>query len=89
MSASDDYEVEDAGARLLCTECWTDGNLVREEVSSACSGGAGGKMGTSLGQLGFVVVGVTWIYFLLVATLGLNAVGLLLGSWFSADGPTC
>ena len=34
-------------------------------------------MRTSVGPLGFVVVGITWIYFLLMATLGLNAVGFI------------
>ena len=42
VSPSDDNEVEDAGARLPdVPKVWTDGNLVREEVSGVCSGGAG------------------------------------------------
>ena len=41
---SDDNEVEDAGARLPdVPNVWTDGSLVREEVSGVCSGGAGGR----------------------------------------------
>ena len=39
---SDDNEVEDAGAWLPdVPNVWTDDSLVREEVSSGCSGSAG------------------------------------------------
>ena len=42
MNDYDDNEFEDAGAWLPdVPNVWTDGSLVREEVSSGCSGGAG------------------------------------------------
>ena len=65
------------GACLIFLTFWTDGSIVREEVSGACFGGTGVYAHIS-GSASFRRSWVIWICFWLTLTLVLNAVGCII-----------